>query len=166
MRAAAAVVLAISMLLLVFLTRGRSLPVESASPSFSIRVEIDGVPQSSFRGVEGIEIEKEILEVRDGTSNAVRKVPGVTKMNLITLKMDPVPHGDSLWTWFNSVLAGDASIRRNMSVILLQDDKELRRYNFFRAWPAKWEGWRQVSPNATSPVESVGIAFEAMERVQ
>ncbi len=136
-----------------------------AAPVYSIRVEIDGIEPTVFRGVEEIAVEREVIDYREaGTPEVVRKVPGVLRTGLLTLKFDPVPHGDALWTWFNMVLNGQAAMRKNMSVILLKDGVQLRRYNFLNAWPARWDGWRQVSPGATSPTESVAIAFEKMER--
>ena len=171
-RAVAAIIAAISIGSIIAIGHLlRASPSEAQSggavPVFSIRVEIDGIAQSTFRGVEDISVEREVVDFREaGSPNVVRKIPGSLKTNLLTLKLDPEPHGDSLWTWFNMVLNGEAQIRRNLSVVLVKDGRDLRRYNFLNAWPARWEGWRQVTPNATSPVETVAITFEKMERIQ
>jgi len=133
--------------------------------NYILRVEIDGIAQSFFRGVEGLDVETDVLEFREGQDPTnSRKLPGPVHYRNVTLRFDPVPHGDSMWTWYTSVLQGKVA-KRNMSIILAtKDGKDVRRYNFFSAWPCKWTGPRQVSPSSAVPVEEVCIAYDRMER--
>ena len=67
----------------------------------------------------------------------MRRLPGLTKYANLVLK-----HGitldRSLWNWRQTVVNG-AVDRRNGSVILLDATrKEVARWNFRDAWPAKW----------------------------
>ncbi len=147
----------------------RAPPIEAQAKDailpHTLRVEIDGIAQTTFRSVEGLEIETEVTEFRDGAEpNVTRKLPGRTAYKNIVLKFDPSPLGHSLWTWYSDLLNGNVS-RRSMKITLLnQDGKPVVSYNLTRAWPAKWVGPRQISSSSAVPLEEVTIACEHIDR--
>jgi len=140
---------------------------QAAPSDYAMRVLIDGIASTAFRGIDSFEITTSVQEFRDGTTGDVRKIPGPTQYGLLTLRFAPDQLGDDLWAWYNSVLTGAVS-RRNMSIVLSdrQTFKELLRYNFYRCFPARWLGPRQVSSSAVVALEEISIAYEATERVR
>jgi phage tail-like protein len=106
---------------------------------FNFRVEIDGIVVAVFSKCRGLSSETEVVEYREGGDQRIRKLPGITKFSNITLKRG-ITQDRTLWEWRQTVVNGRVE-RRNGSVILLDTaHSEVARWNFFDAWPAKWEG--------------------------
>ena len=56
-------------------------------------------------------------------------------------------------------------MRRNGSIVLLDlDGTEKVRWNFVRAWPAKWEGPDLDAAGTNVAIETLEIAHEGIER--
>src|SRR5262245_29820210 len=53
--------------------------------AFSFRVEVDGVSLGNFKSVSGLSTETEVIEFRDGGSDVIRKLPGLTKYSNVKL---------------------------------------------------------------------------------
>jgi phage tail-like protein len=130
---------------------------------FNFKVEIEGVTQGAFKNVEGLDSETEIIEYQDGDDIILRKRPGRTKYQNITLKRGYV-NTDELWQWRKKVIEGKVE-RKSGSVILCGDDgSEIMRYNFFEAWPAKWKGFSLDGKGNDVNVEEVELAVEKIEK--
>ena len=103
-------------------------------------VEIEGVVQAGFSDCTGFGSHVESVEYREGGEpNAVRKLPGKVTYPDITLKWG-VTDSRELYDWHLAALNGQ--VQRKHGSIILQDDagQEKVRWNFFNAWPTKWEG--------------------------
>jgi len=130
---------------------------------FNFKVEIEGVTQGAFKNVEGLDSETEIIEYQDGDDIILRKRPGRTKYQNVTLKRGYV-NSDELWQWRKKVIEGRVE-RKSGSVILCADDgSEIMRYNFFEAWPAKWKGFTLDGKGNDVNVEEIELAVEKIER--
>jgi len=132
--------------------------------NYNFRVEIEGITVGAFRNVEGLESETEIVEFQDGSDIILRKRPGRTKYANITLKKGYIASQD-LWEWRRAVIEGHVE-RKSGSVVLLGDDgqKELARYNFYEAWPAKWKGFTLDGKGTDVNVEEIELAVEKIEK--
>jgi len=103
------------------------------------KVEIDGVTMGGVLSVAGIKMETEVIEYRDGEDMTIRKRPGLVKYGDITLKRGFTENND-LWRWYQEVMKGQ-NIRKNISIIITKNDgSEAGRYNYFEAFPCRWEG--------------------------
>lgn len=130
--------------------------------AFNFRVEIDGVALAAFSEVSGLESETEVIEYRTGTeSNAVRKLPGLTKHANIVLRRG-VTQDAELWHWRMTVEDGQVD-RRNGSIVLLDDDRsEVLRWNFLEGWISKWVGPTLNATGNEVAIETIEIAHEGL----
>jgi phage tail-like protein len=126
-------------------------------------LELEGLTAGTFRNVEGLDSETEIIEYQDGDDLVLRKRPGRTKYSNIVLKRGYVA-SDELWTWRKKVMDGTVE-RKSGSVILCNDSGEpIMRYNFFEAWPVKWKGFTLDGKGTDSVVEEIELVIERLER--
>jgi len=131
--------------------------------NFNFQVEIDGVTQSAFIEVSGLETTTEVEEFRDGSDIVEHRRPGSTAYSNIVLKRG-FTDASELWDWRKAVIDGKIE-RRSGSIIICGDDgSEIMRYNFFEAWPCRWKLSRLSTIDAGTIVEEVELAVEKIER--
>ena len=137
--------------------------------AFNYMLEIDGITQAGFTECTGFGASTDPIEYREGSENpktdvkTVRKLPGLTKFDNITLKWG-LTDSHELYEWYREVTKGKVQ-RKNGSIILLDlEGNEAVRWNFRNGWPAKWTG---PSLNATGnevAIETLEIAHEGVEQ--
>lgn len=131
--------------------------------NFNFHLEIEGLTAGTFRNVEGLDSETEIVEYQDGDDLVLRKRPGRTKYSNVVLKRGYVA-SDELWQWRKKVMDGSVE-RKSGSVILCNDAGDpVMRYNFFEAWPCKWKGFTLDGKGTDAVVEEVELVVERLER--
>lgn len=132
---------------------------------FRFKVEIDGLTVAHFQSVSGLSHEIEVLSHPEGGVNdRLHKLPGQGSYPNITLKMGYVDRALESWHQDFSRSPGKVG-RKNGSIILLDDaNMEVKRWNFRRAWPVKWEGPDFDASQNQIAVESVEIAHEGIFR--
>ena len=128
----------------------------------NFKVEIEGVTSAAFSECAGLEVEIEVVEIRDG-DDRLRKRPGDIHYSNIVLKRGYTGSSE-LWNWIKNVLDGNIN-RRSGSIILLGDDMETERvrYNFFEAWPCRWKGLELDASGLGASIEELEIAVEHLE---
>jgi phage tail-like protein len=131
--------------------------------NFNFRVEIDSITIAGFSEVTGLSSEVSVIEYREGGDFSTRKLPGLPKFGNITLKRG-VTKSAELYDWHRKILNG-VSDRRNGSIILLDDARtDVVRWNFFEAFPAKWEGPDLRANGNEVAIESIELSCERIER--
>ena len=133
--------------------------------NFSFRVEIDGITQAGFSDCSGFGATTDPIEYREGgETKTVRKLPGLTKYPNITLKWGLTDSRD-LYDWYRDVVNGKIA-RKSGSIILLDlEGNEKVRWNFFDAWPTKWDGPDFTAKGNDVAIETLELAHERVERV-
>lgn len=134
--------------------------------NFRFLVEIDGIVQAGFTDCTGLGSHVEPVEYREGGDpNAVRKLPGKVTYPDITLKWG-VTASTELYDWHMAAVKGNIA-RKNGSVIL-QDDTgaEAVRWNFFNAWPNKWDGPAFNAKGNEVAIETLAVSCERVERAE
>lgn len=133
--------------------------------NFNFKVEIQGIVVGGFSEVSGLESTIESADYREGGDNhTVRKIPGKTTYTDIVLKRGTTGGDNTLYTWHRDVVNG--TITRHDGSIIVYDrtgKTEVVRYNFFNAWPIKWN---PADFNATAKdvaIEEVTLAHEGVE---
>ena len=98
------------------------------------QVEIDGMPESGFLNVTGLEGRVEVEEYREGGDFAgTRKAPGTSPIR--TGVRRGMTSSKELWEWWERVRTGDVD-RRDVSIKLLDDSEEVvARWNVFQDGP-------------------------------
>jgi phage tail-like protein len=131
---------------------------------FRFLVEIDNIVQAGFSECSGFGSVLEVIEYREGGDPAtVRKLPGKTSYPDITLRWG-LTDSRELYDWHLAAVKG-ASDRRNGSIIV-QDDQgnEKVRWNFFDAWPSKYDGPDLSAKGADVAVDTLTISCERLVR--
>lgn len=132
--------------------------------NFRFLVEIDGIVQAGFSDCSGFGSNVEVVEYREGGDAAsVRKLPGKTSYPDITLKWGITDSRD-LYDWHRTAISGSAQ-RRNGSIILLDDmGQEKVRWNFYSAWPSKWDGPDFSAKGNDVAIDTLTVSCERVER--
>ena len=128
-------------------------------------MEIDGIPAAAFASASGLESETAVIEYRTGVdATTVRKLPGLTKFNNITLKWG-LTDSHELFDWYTDITKGKIE-RKNGSIVLTELDgiTEKVRWNFFQGWPTKWDGPDFNAEGTDAAIETLEIAHEGIER--
>ena len=133
--------------------------------NFNFLVEIDGIAQASFIECSGLETTTEVIETREGGNNTTMlKLPGKTSYSDITLKWG-LTASLEMWQWRADVIDGTVT-RRNGSIVVydLANKAEVARWNFFNAWPTKWDGPSLNAKGNEVAVETLVLAHEGIAR--
>jgi phage tail-like protein len=132
--------------------------------NFNFLVELDGVTQAGFAEASGFGSTTEPIEVNEGGLNtASHKFVGRTKQNNITLKWG-LTDSTELYDWYRDVVNG--KIQRKTGSIIMLDLKgnEKIRWNFYNAWPTKWDGPDFSAKGNDVAIETLEIVHEGLER--
>jgi phage tail-like protein len=133
--------------------------------NFNFVVEIGGITQAGFSDCTGFGASTDPIEYREGGENThVRKLPGMTKFTNITLKWG-LTDSHELWDWYHDLVQGRVR-RLNGSIIVRDLDgvTEKVRWNFFDAWPTKWDGPDFTAKGNDVAIETLELAAERIER--
>jgi phage tail-like protein len=133
--------------------------------NFNFLVEIDSITRAAFHECSGFDSAIDVIEHREGGENTtLRKLPGLTKYSNIVLKRG-ITDDSELYTWHLKAIKGDV-VRKNGSIVLLdRKGQEVARWNFVRAWPAKWVGPSLTAEGNDVAIEELDLAHEGIERV-
>jgi len=132
--------------------------------NFRFLVEIDGIVQAGFTDCSGFGSNVEVIEYREGgDATTVRKVPGKTSYTDLTLKWG-ITDSRELYDWHLAAVNGQ--IQRKNGSIILQDDagQERLRWNFFSAWPSKWDGPDFSAKGNDVAIQSLTVSCERLEQ--
>jgi phage tail-like protein len=132
--------------------------------NFNFLIEIDGITRAAFQEASGFDSTIDVVEHREGGENTtVRKLPALTKYSNIVLKWGLSDDRD-LYDWHRQAVLGNVQ-RRNGSIILLdRGGTEKLRWNFFNAWPSKWDGPDFNAEGNDVAIETLELAHEGVER--
>ncbi len=133
--------------------------------NFNFLVEIDGITQAGFSDCTGFGASNDPIEYREGgmPENTVRKLPGQTKYTNITLKWG-LTDSRELYDWYRDVTKGKIE-RKSGSIILLDlEGQEKIRWNFFEAWPSKWDSVDFSAKGTDVAIETLELVVEKVER--
>jgi phage tail-like protein len=127
-------------------------------------IEIDGIVQAGFTDASGFGSNVEVVEYREGGDAAtVRKLPGRVTYPDITLRWG-LTDSRELYDWHLSAINGRVE-RKNGSIILLDSTgQEKVRWNFFGAWPSRWDGADFSARANDVAIETLTVTFERLER--
>ena len=132
--------------------------------NFNFFVELDGVTQAGFMECSGFGATTEPVELNEGGFNsASHKFVGRTKQNNITLKWG-LTDSRELYDWYRDVVNGKIQRRDGSIVVRDTEGNEKARWNFFKAWPTKWDGPDYNAKGNDIAIETLEIAHEGLER--
>jgi len=132
--------------------------------NFNFLVELEGITQAGFTECSGFGASVDPIEYREGGMvTSPRQLPGITKYTDITLKWG-LADSRELYDWFRDVVNGKIE-RKNGSIIVLDlDGTEKVRWNFFDAWPTKFDHPDFNATSNTVSIETLTLKIERLER--
>lgn len=130
--------------------------------SYSFIVAVEGMDHAleGFSKMSAPKTTGEDVHWKNGTDMFIRKMPGVTHWEPVTLER--VYSGrDELHLWWESILAGNID-RRTVTVTMLARDGVTHkgRYSFMRAYPSAWELPELDAGGSNTAIEKVTLTFE------
>ena len=138
--------------------------------NFNFLVEIEDLTGEStsvvggFSEVGGLVSESEVVEYRAGNTPNVVKFPGRTRFSNVVLRRGCTVSSE-LYDWRRRIEKGESD-RRSGSVILLDGEmQEAARWNFFEAWPCRYEAPQFNAADTSVSVETLELCVERVERV-
>jgi len=137
-------------------------------PGHNFHLIVNGVTDEgdavscAFTEITGLETELHVIEYRNGNEDhTVRKIPGLKSQTNLVCKKGSTGH-HQFWDWIKSALDGDVQ-RRDGSVILRDENQQdVMKWKFSRAWPCKYTGPTFNATNNEIAMESVEFCFEAI----
>ncbi len=131
--------------------------------SYSFAVEIEGLVAGGFSEVQGLQLEIEVHEYREGGVNEyVHKRAGPAKYPSSLVLKRGITDVRTLWSWHWDVARGN--VERKQIAVLLMDGTgaEKMRWTFQGAYPVKWVG-PDLRGNANElAVEAVEFAHRGL----
>lgn len=136
-------------------------PTNNYIGSFQFRVTVEGIndPLDGFIKVSPIVSTTENIEFKHGLDRSVRKAPGRTTFEDITLER--VYSGlDEFALWRESIVNGNVD-RRTVSIEFLRNDASVvRKYSMYNAYPSKWELPEMDAGGSNTAVEKITLSVE------
>jgi phage tail-like protein len=144
-----------------------STPSEFLDPqgNYNFHVEVGGISRAAFHEATGLDSSVDVIEHREGGWNlSPRKLPGQTKHANIVLKWG-LSTDRELVDWHQRIVEGEIDRRDGSIVLLNRRGEEVARWNFVRAWPAKYTGPAFNAEGNDVAIETLEIAHEGVRRV-
>ena len=131
-----------------------------AAEKFRFYVEIEGVIIAHFTSLSGLEMERDVLDVKEGGVNDhVHKLPGrITQKNLKLQR--GVTYSHELFEWFQEGRHTFGVSRRNMTIILGNTQHlTVQHWDVEEAWPVKYTGASLDTSGSEMAVEEIELAY-------
>lgn len=133
--------------------------------NYNFLVEIEGISRAAFQSCDGLDSSIDVIDHREGGDATMRKIPGLTKYTNIILKWGMTDDME-LYDWHQKWAKGEPGVaRKNGSIVLIdKSGTEKLRWNFFNAWPAKWNGPDFNAEGNDVAIETLELAHEGIVR--
>ncbi|KQS39821.1 phage tail protein [Pedobacter sp. Leaf194] len=136
---------------------------QSALNRYHFSVDWGGT-RIGFAEVSGLNIEIEVVSVRDGSSaiDSGRKVPGIRKFSNIILKRGIVKGDNDFFNWINTKSNGNIE-RRDITVNLLDEAHvPIFTWKVKSAFPIKYIGPILISDDSEVALEMLELTHEGL----
>lgn len=130
------------------------------------RVEIEGIGQAAFKEVDGVCVNIEVQEFREGTDNpsVFNTVPGLIRYGPLVLRNVVTGNASNkdLWNWIKQVIDGEEA-KKNLSIVVMdRKGNDKLRFNLAGAWPSSWRLGKLDSHLGIPLVEEMVLQYESL----
>lgn len=131
--------------------------------AFKFIVELDSIEVGMFTECEGLRLEREVIEQKEGGTNTyIHKFPGRVKTENIRLRR-AVMFEPELWNWFKTGLLNGRTSRRHITIkVKAPDGTIMQVWDVLNAWPVKYEGPELKVDSVQAAVELIEIAHHGL----
>lgn len=123
-----------------------------------------GGTRIGFAEISGLDIEIEVVSVRDGSSpiDSGRKIPGIRKFSNIILKRGLIKGDNDFFKWINTKSNGNIE-RRDITVNLLDEAHvPIFTWKIIRAFPVRYVGPVLISDDSEVALEALELTHEGL----
>lgn len=137
-------------------------------PKFHFTVTWDGISSIGFTEVSGLDITRDVIEYRDGSSPEFSKIkmPGMQKYSNITLKRGTFKANNEFYQWLYGNINQNSvdMIRRDITITLLDEEHNpVVVWKVHNAWPSKMVSTDLKSSDSTDvAIETLELAHEGL----
>ena len=130
---------------------------------FRFVIEFQGITQAGFMECSALSSHLEVIEYREGGDPInVHKLPGKASYPDITLKWGMTDNQD-LYKWHLQAVQGNIKRVSGSIVQLDATGNEKTRFNFYNAWPSKWDGPAYNAKGNELSITSLTLSFDRWE---
>ncbi|HTF20032.1 MAG TPA: phage tail protein [Chryseolinea sp.] len=132
-------------------------------PKFHFQVEWGG-SKIGFTEVSGLDVEREVIEYREGSSKEYSKLkmPGLTKFSNITLKRGSFKKDNDFYKWWVANKLETVE-RRDITISLLNEEHTpVITWKVKNAWPSKIQPTDLKSDDNSIAIETMEIVHEGL----
>ncbi|UGQ48172.1 phage tail protein [Massilia endophytica] len=127
-------------------------------------VDLGTAGDSSFMEVQGLQAERDILEIKEGGENRFsHRLPDRAKYGNLILKRGVLLPTSGFGSWCKGVLESNFDTPISSTTILLSlldaNGNPLLSWNFIGAWPVKWSVSDLGADKSELAVESMELAY-------
>lgn len=134
--------------------------------AYAFMVEIDGIEVFGFKEVSGLSNNTDIYEYQEGGENQfTHKLIGQTTFSNLLLKHGVVLD-EEIYNWRKLVIDGKIhqALRDGTITLVGEGTSKDRSWNFYKAWPCKWEVNTLSGTSNELVIETLELALERIER--
>jgi phage tail-like protein len=135
-------------------------------PGHNFHLLVNGVTDEgdavscAFTEISGLETEIHVIEYRAGNMDTtVTKHPGLRSQTNLVCKKGSTGH-HQFWDWIQSAMDGDVQRRDGAVILRDENQQDVMRWNFSRAWPSKYSGPSFNATNNEIAMETLEICLE------
>ncbi|MEO1676937.1 MAG: phage tail protein [Pseudomonadota bacterium] len=132
-------------------------------PRFYFSVDIGGT-EASFRDINGLDTETQIIEYRSGNSPdfSVVKMPGIKRTGNVVLRKGVFAKDNAFWDWYSQIKLN--TIERQTVTIKLLDEAGAPTmvWTLKNAWPTKVTGTELDAEANEAAIEMLELAHEGL----
>ncbi len=132
-------------------------------PQFYFQVKW-GATEINFSEISGLDNEAQIIEYRHGNSKSFYpiKMPGIGKVNNVTMKRGVFVGDNTFWKWFSKIKLNTVA-RVTVTINLLnENNKPTMTWTLKNAWPTKITSTGMKSDDSSAAIDQIDVAFETM----
>lgn len=129
------------------------------------RLEIEGVKAGTFDVLENLKAKIDVVEYQDGDSPVLRKRPGRTSYENVTLKKGTVDSA-VLWKWWSDVSDGKFKTRTVSITLLNKHGKPALQWQLSGCWPCEWQFCAQQINHEKPTVVMVEAITFVVEKIK
>jgi phage tail-like protein len=132
-------------------------------PKFHFQVDWGGA-KMAFTEVTGLDMEREVIEYREGSSKEYSKLkmPGLTKYSNITLKRGSFKGDTEFYKWWGENKLETVQ-RRNITISLLNEEHQpVISWKIKNAWASKVQATELKSDDNSVAIETMEVVHEGI----
>ena len=132
-------------------------------PQYYFRVTW-GSTEIQFAEISGLDTEIQIVEYRHGDTKTFYpiKMPGIGKVNTVTMKRGVFVGDNTYWNWFSAIKLNTIA-RVTVKIQLLNENGQATMsWTLRNAWPTKITSTGMKSDDNAAAIDQLDVAFESM----